>query len=121
MMQVTDVDFVITHPKGYELDSAVVGDTKVEYDQDKAFEGADFVYVKNWSQFADYGAVSTGLDHWMITLEKLGSAKFMHCLPLRRNVIATDAVLDSEQSLVIEQANNRTYSAAYIIQKLLES
>ncbi len=121
MMQATDVDFVITHPKGYELDPAVVGDTKVEYDQDKAFEGADFVYVKNWSQFADYGAVSTGLDHWMITPEKLGPAKFMHCLPLRRNVIATDAVLDSEQSLVIEQANNRTYSAAYIIQKLLES
>ena len=121
MMQATDVDFVITHPKGYELDPAVVGDTKVEYDQDKAFEGADFVYVKNWSQFADYGAVSNGLDHWMITPEKLGSAKFMHCLPLRRNVIATDAVLDSEQSLVIEQANNRTYSAAYIIQKLLES
>ncbi|MDA0844141.1 MAG: acetylornithine carbamoyltransferase [Bacteroidetes bacterium] len=121
MMQRQEVDFCITHPKGYELDPLVVGNTPVVYDQDNAMAEADFVYVKNWSQFEPYGATQSGLDHWMITPEKLGDAKFMHCLPLRRNVIASDSVLDSEQSLVVEQANNRTFSAAYIIKKLLES
>ena len=121
MMQRQEVDFCITHPKGYELNPSVVGNSQVVYDQDEAMANADFVYVKNWSQFEPYGATKSGLDHWMVTPEKLGNAKFMHCLPIRRNVIASDLVLDSEQSLVLEQANNRTFSAAYIIKKLLES
>lgn len=123
MMQQMDVDFVITHPKGYELSPKVVNGSTVSYDQDEALADADFVYVKNWSSYADYGKVlATPATHgdWMITPEKLGDAKFMHCLPVRRNVIVADAVLDGKNSIVIEQANNRTYSAQVVLKNILE-
>jgi len=120
MMQRQDADFVITHPKGYELDPAITKNSQIEYDQEKAMENADFVYVKNWSSYADYGKVLCQDQKWMITGEKLGDAKFMHCLPVRRNVVVEDAVLDSNQSLVIEQANNRTYAAQLVLKKILE-
>lgn len=124
MMQLQEADFVITHPKGYELNPEVVQDVPVEYDQEKAFENADFIYTKNWSSFNDYGKVLVQDKSWMITGEKMArtnQAKFMHCLPVRRNVVVADEVLDSEQSVVIEQANNRTYSAQIVLKKILEN
>ncbi len=123
MMQKQDVEFVITHPKGYELNPEVVKKSKVEYDQDKAFANADFIYTKNWSSFKDYGKVISQDKNWMITadkMEKTNNAKFMHCLPVRRNVVVADEVLDSENSIVIEQANNRTYAAQIVLKKILE-
>ncbi|WP_149303994.1 N-acetylornithine carbamoyltransferase [Pareuzebyella sediminis] len=121
MMHRQEVDFVITHPKGYELNPKITRDSKIEYDQTKACKDADFVYVKNWSNYTDYGKVTTQDSHWMMTEEKLGNAKFMHCLPVRRNVVVEDAILDGGQSLVIEQANNRTYSAQIVLKKILET
>ncbi|WP_299322273.1 acetylornithine carbamoyltransferase [uncultured Maribacter sp.] len=121
MMQKQNAEFVITHPEGYELDSNITKDSKIEYDQEKALENADFVYVKNWSSYTDYGQIKSQDTNWQMTLKKLGKAKFMHCLPVRRNVVVADEVLDSEQSLVIEQANNRTYAAQLVLKKILES
>lgn len=121
MMQLQDADFVITHPKGYELDPRITKNTKIEYDQNKALEDADFVYVKNWSNYQEYGKVLNQDKNWTITTQKLGNAQFMHCLPVRRNVIVEDEVLDGDQSLVIEQANNRTYSAQIVLKKILET
>lgn len=119
MMQLQGADFVITHPEGYELNSEITKGIKIEHDQNKACENADFIYVKNWSSYSDYGKVLSQDSNWMMTAEKLGNAKFMHCLPVRRNVVVEDAVLDGEQSLVIEQANNRTYSAQIVLKKIL--
>lgn len=119
MMQLQDADFVITHPEGYELNHEIIKDVQVEYDQKKACENADFIYVKNWSSYSDYGTVLNQDSEWMMTTEKLGNAKFMHCLPVRRNVVVEDAVLDGGQALVIEQANNRTYSAQLVLKKIL--
>ena len=121
MMQKQNAEFVITHPKGYELDSNITKDSKIEYDQEKALENADFVYVKNWSSYNDYGQIKSQDSNWQMTLKKLGKAKFMHCLPVRRNVVVADEVLDSNQSLVIEQANNRTYAAQLVLKKILEN
>ena len=121
MMQLQDADFVITHPKGYELNPKITNGVQIEYEQKKAFENADFVYVKNWSSYSDYGKVLSEDTAWMITQEKLGKAKFMHCLPVRRNVVVADGVLDGEQSLVIEQANNRTYAVQVVLSKLLKT
>ncbi|WP_396636720.1 acetylornithine carbamoyltransferase [Maribacter sp. R77961] len=120
MMHLQEAEFVITHPKGYELNPEITKNTKIEYDQEKALQDADFVYVKNWSSYTDYGKVLKQDVDWMMTKEKLGNAKFMHCLPVRRNVVVADAVLDSEQSLVIEQANNRTFAAQVVLKKILE-
>jgi len=123
MMQKMEVDLVITHPKGYELSDEIVKDSTIEYDQEKAFEGADFVYAKNWSAFRAYGKVLSVDQNWMVTaakMKKTNRAKFMHCLPVRRNVVVEDAVLDSENSQVIAQANNRTYAAQVVLSKLLE-
>ena len=120
MMQKQNADFVITHPVGYELDPNIIKDSKIEYNQDKALENADFVYVKNWSSYIDYGQIKSQDKTWQMTLKKLGSAKFMHCLPVRRNVVVADEVLDSKQSLVIEQANNRTFAAQLVLKKILE-
>ena len=120
MMQKQNAEFVITHPKGYELDPNITKDSKIEHDQEKALENADFVYVKNWSSYTDYGKVKSQDKNWQMTLKKLGKAKFMHCLPVRRNVVVADEVLDSKQSLVIEQANNRTYAAQLVLKKILE-
>ncbi|RXP60320.1 N-acetylornithine carbamoyltransferase [Lutibacter sp. HS1-25] len=124
MMQLQDADFVITHPEGYELDTDITKNSTIEYNQDKAFENADFVYVKNWSSFKDYGKVVNKDKNWTVTADKMNltnNAKFMHCLPVRRNVIVADEVIDSENSVVIEQANNRTYSAQIVLKKILES
>ncbi|WP_282051354.1 acetylornithine carbamoyltransferase [Maribacter aquivivus] len=121
MMQKQNAEFVITHPEGYELDPNITKDVKIEYDQEKALENADFVYVKNWSSYTDYGQIKSQDTNWQMTLKKLGNAKFMHCLPVRRNVVVADEVLDSDQSLVIEQANNRTYAAQLVLKKILES
>ena len=123
MMQKQNAEFVITHPKGYELNPEIVKDSIVEYSQEKAFENADFIYTKNWSSFNDYGKVISQDNSWMITsdkMEKTNDAKFMHCLPVRRNVVVTDEVLDSENSIVIQQANNRTYSAQVVLKRILE-
>ena len=124
MMLRLDVDFVITHPEGYELNPEITKDSKIEYDQNKAFENADFIYTKNWSNYKEYGKITNSDPNWTVTAEKMAltnNAKFMHCLPVRRNVIVTDEVIDSENSIVIEQANNRTYSAQLVLQKILEN
>jgi Ornithine carbamoyltransferase len=120
MMKLQDADFVITHPKGYELNPEITEGCQIEHDQQKALENADFVYVKNWSNYADYGKVVNKDLNWTMTEEKLGSAKFMHCLPVRRNVVVEDAVLDGTQSLVAEQAKNRIFSAQIVLKKILE-
>jgi N-succinyl-L-ornithine transcarbamylase len=120
MRQNSQINFSITHPKGYELNSAITRDVPIVYDQDEALEEADFVYVKNWSSYSSYGKVLSTDPQWMITNEKLGKAKFMHCLPVRRNVVVEDAVLNGNQSLVMEQANNRTYAAQVALLKILK-
>ncbi len=122
----TDYDFVITHPEGYELAPEFVGRAKVEYDQRKALEGADFVYAKNWSAFAvpNYGKVLSTDRAWTVDTEKMGltdNAFFMHCLPVRRNMIVTDDVIESERSIVIPEAANREISAQVVLKRMLES
>ena len=124
-MNETDYEFVITHPKGYELDSKFVGKAKVEYDQRKAFEGADFIYAKNWSAYSDpnYGKVLNQDADWTVDSEKMAltnNAYFMHCLPVRRNMIVTDDVIESPQSIVIPEAANREISAQVVLKKILE-
>ena len=123
MMQLQEADFVITHPEGYELNPEITKDSKIEYDQNKAFENADFIYTKNWSNYEDYGKVTNLDPNWTVTAAKMkltNNAKFMHCLPVRRNVIVADEVIDSANSVVIEQANNRTYAAQLVLQKILK-
>lgn len=121
MMKELDVDFTITHPEGYELDERITQGCRITNNQEESFKDADFVYTKNWSSYKDYGKVLTTDKNWTITKDKLGSAKFMHCLPVRRNVVVEDAVLDSHNSIVIEQANNRTYAAQIVLKKILEN
>ena len=121
MMQEIEVDFSITHPKGYELNSEITKNVPIHYNQKEALENADFVYVKNWSSYQNYGEIDNQDSNWMMTKEKLGNAKFMHCLPVRRNVVVEDAVLDGENSIVIQQANNRTFSAQIVLKKILEN
>ncbi|MBP2691434.1 MAG: acetylornithine carbamoyltransferase [Muribaculaceae bacterium] len=125
-MNRTDYEFVITHPEGYELDPKFVGRAKVEYDRDKAFEGADFVYAKNWSAYADpnYGKVLSIDPRWTVDSAAMAltdNAYFMHCLPVRRNMIVTDEVIESDRSIVIPEAANREISAQTVIKRLLES
>lgn len=122
----TDYEFIITHPEGYELDPQFVGRATVEYDRDKAFEGADFVYAKNWSAYADpnYGKVLSTDRHWTVDSRAMAltnNAYFMHCLPVRRNMIVTDDVIESPRSIVIAEAANREISAQTVIKRLLES
>ncbi|MBO4805922.1 MAG: acetylornithine carbamoyltransferase [Paludibacteraceae bacterium] len=124
-MNEANVDFVITHPKGYELDPKFVRGAKIEYDQDKALEGADFVYAKNWSAYMDpnYGQIISKDMNWTISTKKMAltdNGKFMHCLPVRRNMIVTDDVIESANSLVIPEAANREISAETVIKRLLE-
>ena len=123
MIQKIEADFVIAQPKGYELNPEITGNTPLVYNQEEAFQGADFVYAKNWCSYSDYGKILKTDDEWMVTAEKMkltNKAKFMHCLPIRRNIVAADAVLDSPNSLVIEQANNRTFAAQVVLKKILE-
>ena len=124
-MNATDYDFVITHPEGYELAPQFVGNAKVEYDQRKAFEGADFIYAKNWSAYSDpnYGKVISMDRSWTVDSEKMAltnNAYFMHCLPVRRNMIVTDEVIESPQSIVIPEAANREISAQVVLKRILE-
>ena len=124
-MNEADVDFVITHPKGYELDEKFARNAKVEYDQDKALAGADFVYAKNWSAYQDpnYGKIISKDMSWTVSTEKMAltnNAYFMHCLPVRRNMIVTDDVIESPQSIVIPEAANREISAQTVIKRILE-
>lgn len=125
-MNEADVDFVITHPKGYELAEKYARDARVEYDQRKAFAGADFIYAKNWSAYQDpnYGQIISKDMSWTVDTEKMSltnNAFFMHCLPVRRNMIVTDDVIESPQSIVIQEAANREISAQVVIKRMLES
>ena len=128
-MNAADVDFVVTHPEGYELDPKFVGDAKVEYDQMKAFEGADFIYAKNWScpgvtRPEDYGKVLSKDMSWTVDSRHMAvtnNAFFMHCLPVRRNMIVTDDVIESPTSIVIPEAANREISAQVVLKRMLES
>lgn len=124
-MNAAGYDFVITHPHGYELAPEFVGNAKVEYDQDKALEGADFVYAKNWSAYMDpnYGKVISTDRSWTVTAEKMAltnNAYFMHCLPVRRNMIVSDDVIEGPRSLVIPEAANREISAQVVLKRVLE-
>ncbi len=128
-MNAADVDFVITHPHGYELDPAFAGNAPVEYDQMKALEGADFVYAKNWScpgvtDPAQYGQILSKDMGWTVDAKHMAvtnNAYFMHCLPVRRNMIVSDEVIDAPTSLVIPEAANRTVSAQVVMKRMLES
>ena len=122
-IQAAAYELTITHPPGYELADSFTGNAIVEHDQAKAFEGADFVYAKNWCSYSQYGKILTRDPKWMVTTEKMkrtNNAKFMHCLPVRRNVVVEDAVLDSPQSIVVEQAVNRITSAQTVLNKMLK-
>jgi N-succinyl-L-ornithine transcarbamylase len=123
-MNKANVDFVVTHPEGYELHEDYVKDAPVIYNQQEALKGADFVYVKNWSSFRNYGKVEPVEGDWMLTNEKLkvtNKAKIMHCLPVRRNVELSDELLDGPDSLVINQAANRVFAAQTVIKRILLS
>lgn len=127
-MNAADVDFVITHPEGYELDPRFIGNAVVEYDQMKALEGADFVYAKNWScpgvtNPADYGKILSKDMGWVVDERHMAvtdNAYFMHCLPVRRNMIVSDGVIDSPRSIVIPEAANRVVSAQVVMKRMLE-
>ena len=124
-MNATDYDFVITHPHGYELASEFAGNAPVEYNQDKALEGADFVYAKNWAAYSgdNYGKILCQDRSWTIDDRKMSLTNdgyFMHCLPVRRNMIVTDSVIESPNSLVIPEAANREISAEVVIKRFLE-
>jgi N-succinyl-L-ornithine transcarbamylase len=119
-----DVEFVITHPEGYELATRFKGNAKIEYDQDIALKDADYIYVKNWSSYEDYGRVLSMDSNWMINNEKLSltnNAKVMHCLPVRRGIELADEILDGPNSLVIQEAANRVWSAQAVLKKILET
>ena len=125
-MNEANVDFVITHPKGYELDEKFVRGAKIEYDQKKALEKADFVYAKNWAAYTDpnYGQILSKDRSWTINTEKMSltdNGYFMHCLPVRRNMIVTDEVIESPQSIVVQEAANREISAQTILKRMLEN
>ena len=125
-MNAADYDFVITHPKGYELDPAFVGNARVEYDQMKAFEGADFIYAKNWAAYTgdNYGKVICTDRSWTVSERQMAvtnNAHFMHCLPVRRNMIVTDEVIECPRSLVIPEAANREISATVVLKRIVES
>ncbi len=116
-------DFYITHPEGYELDEQFTKGATIEYDQEKALKGADFVYVKNWSSYKDYGKVLSEDNSWMLTTEHLrgtNNAKIMHCLPVRRNVELSDEVLDGTNSIVTQQASNRVWAAQAVLAEIIK-
>lgn len=122
VMQRMDVDFVITNPEGYDLSPEITKNTKIVHDQEEALKDADFVYIKNWSSYEQYGKILNEDRSWTFSKAKLdltNSAKVMHCLPVRRNVVIDDAVLDSENSVVIRQAGNRTFAAQAVLRRIL--
>ncbi|MBR1706891.1 MAG: acetylornithine carbamoyltransferase [Bacteroidales bacterium] len=123
-MAMGDYDFVIANPEGYDLAPEFVGNARVTHDQDEALRGADFVYAKNWASYTDYGKVLSKDLGWTVTKEKMAltdNAFFMHCLPVRRNMIVTDEVIEGPRSLVIPEAANRVVSAQTVLKRMLES
>ena len=124
MCKKNNYNLVITNPKGYNLDPKITRDIEIFNDQEKAFKNVDFVYAKNWSSYTNYGKILTKSSKWMIDENKMkltNNAKFMHCLPVRRNVVVEDDILDSKNSLVIEQANNRTYATMAVLKNILQN
>ena len=123
MINHIDADYYIAQPEGYELDSRITKNAKITYNQSEALENADFVYAKNWASYSNYGQILKTDNEWMLTKEKMkitNNAKFMHCLPVRRNIIVSDEVLDNKNSIVIQQANNRTFAAQSVIKLLID-
>jgi len=123
-MRETDYDLVVTHPEGYELAPEFMGNLKPEYNQMKAFKGADFIYAKNWSAYNDYGQILSKNLEWCVSKKQMdvtNNAKFMHCLPVRRNMIVSDDVIESENSIVVAQAANRVVSAQAVLKMMLEN
>ena len=119
-----EAEFVITHPEGYELDEKFTNGATIIHNQDKALENADYVYVKNWSAYHDYGKIISSDPSWMLTTEKLkitNNAKLMHCLPVRRNVELSDEMLDSKNSLITQQAGNRVWAAQAVLSEILKA
>ena len=119
-----EAEFVITHPEGYELEETFTKNATIITDQDAALKNADYVYVKNWSSYNDYGKIKNDGGDWMLTKEKLqvtNDAKIMHCLPVRRNVELSDEILDSKNSLVTQQAGNRVWAAQAVISNILKT
>jgi N-succinyl-L-ornithine transcarbamylase len=119
-----EADFVITHPEGYDLSTEYTNGARITHDQQAALKEADFVYVKNWSSYQDYGKVLCTDANWMLTPEKLAvsnDAKIMHCLPVRRNVELSDAILDSANSLVTKEASNRVWAAQAVLSEILNT
>ncbi|SOC80405.1 ornithine carbamoyltransferase [Salinimicrobium sediminis] len=124
VMQKMDVDLVVTNPEGYDLNPAITKDTPVVHEQAEALKDADFVYVKNWSSYEQYGKILSEDPVWTFDNKKLGltnAAKIMHCLPVRRNVVIADEVLDGKNSVVIQQAGNRTFAAQAVLKRILEN
>jgi N-succinyl-L-ornithine transcarbamylase len=124
MCKINNYDLTITNPKGYDLSKKITEGIQIINDQELAFKNADFIYAKNWSSYDQYGKVLLNDDSWIINENKMkltNNAFFMHCLPIRRNVVVTDSVLDSNRSLVIQQANNRTYATQTILKELMSN
>jgi N-succinyl-L-ornithine transcarbamylase len=124
MMKNIDAEFIIANPEGYALNPEITKGVKIYTNQDKAIEGADFVYAKSWCSYEQYGQILRTDDKWMITPKKMkltNNAKFMHCLPVRRNVVVADSVLDNPNSLVIKQSENRIYAAQAVLKEILEN
>jgi N-succinyl-L-ornithine transcarbamylase len=117
-------DLTIAQPEGYELNPRFTKGARIVYEPEKAYDGIDFVYAKNWSSYQEYGKISNSDPRWMVDQQKMlqtNQAYFMHCLPVRRNVIVSDEVIDSKQSLVIEQANNRTFAALAVLKNIISN
>ena len=123
-MKIADVDLVVTHPEGYDLAPEFMEGVKYEPNQQKAFEGADFIYAKNWASFNQYGQILSKDRSWTVDEAKMAltnDAKFMHCLPVRRNMIVTDGVIESPNSIVIQEAANRVVSAQVVLKRMLQT
>lgn len=123
-MQVAEVDLVVTHPPEYRLASEFMGDLLYNPNQEEAFREADFIYAKNWSSYTDYGKIIEPRESWTVTEEKMKltrQAYFMHCLPVRRNLVASDQVLDCKESLILAQAENRMFTAQVVLYELLKN
>ncbi|MBS3993693.1 MAG: N-acetylornithine carbamoyltransferase [Bacteroidetes bacterium] len=119
-----DVELIITNPEGFNLSAEITQGVTITHNQDEAFKNADFIYAKNWSSYDNYGETAPDLLNWTITQEKMSltkNGKFMHCLPVRRNVVVTDDVIDSENSIVLQQANNRTFAAQAVLLSILKN
>lgn len=121
-MNRTDYEFVIANPEGYDLSKEFAGKASIIHDPDEAYKGADFIYAKNWSSYENYGQILSQDENWMVDERKMNltnNAKFMHCLPVRRNVVVSDGVIDSQNSLVIQQAANREFAAQAVLKQIL--